>query len=123
MGKSYKTLQLFGWHGVVIFGKRSVHCEIRLLIRAWEALEYLCGYERDAPKMYYMYLYKDWLFKESHEENMAQFPIPMLYLLRWRSEGRLSSFSFPCMQIIGTCGARDRPSYPAEPFLARKLVL
>ena len=82
MGTSYETLHLFGWHGVVMFGKRSVLCETRLLIRVWEALEYLCGYERDTPNMYYMYLYTGWLFKESQEENMAQFPIPMLYRLR-----------------------------------------
>lgn len=56
MGTSYETLHLFGWHGVVMFGKRSVLCETRLLIRVWEALEYLCGYERDTPIMYYMYL-------------------------------------------------------------------
>ena len=60
-----------------MFGKRSVHCEIKLLIRVWETLESLCGYERDTPKMYYMYLYKSWLFKESHEEKMALFPMPM----------------------------------------------
>lgn len=34
---------LYGWHGVAYVGKRSVHCER-------EALEYLCGYERDTPK-------------------------------------------------------------------------
>ena len=78
MGTSYKTLHLFGWHGVVMFGKRSVLCETRLLIRVWEALEYLRGYERDTPIMYYMfYLYKSWLFEESHGEKMVLFPMPM----------------------------------------------
>ena len=58
--------------------KRSVYCETRLLITIWEALGYVCGFERDTPKMYYMYLYKSWLCNESHEEKMALFPIPAL---------------------------------------------
>lgn len=46
------------------------------LKKAWEALEYLCGYER-YPKMYYMYLYKSWLCNVFHEEkDQCQMTVP-----------------------------------------------
>lgn len=60
-------------------GKRSIHCEIRLLIRVWKALEYFCGYERDTPKCIICICTKVGYAKskESHEEKMALYPMPM----------------------------------------------